>query len=178
MSKKYITEKEVTKAYFPAVAVTVNKEWPRIYNSLREHWPDIYFKDEFYGKTYFSIAVMAMEIETLTNLFPEHASSLIHKILEPSHSKSPESQFLVSNLNTYREKVQESINNRVLQQSGVPLEGVIIQLLGDWFGEDVSKYYVDKYKIVDPMLVQALSIDLLSLIGYWKMVKENYVIEG
>ena len=87
-----------------------------------------------------------------------------------------ESDYVNKKIAIYIDKVQKSYKQHERNERYSIFEEVSVQLMQDWFGDNVSKFYVKNTEIVSPFITGLITLCLASLTDFWEKNKDNLVI--
>jgi hypothetical protein len=170
-----VTEAEIATAFFGSVIKYVDEAWPEIYEQLKEMFNDnnqFDIEDQDNAKMSLVFAVISLEIQALNNLFPDRADSIYTKALD-SISSLDDREYVKQRIGLYQNKLKESTEQYMRNKNFSPLEEVAVQLIYDWFGENAKRFYVRNTTVINPFLAGTLNPILISLVGFWKNVKQS-----
>lgn len=175
---KKITETEIAGAFFGSIIKDVDEAWPEIYKQLKDMFGkerEFKIENEDDAKINLAFAAIGLEMQALKNLFPDRAERIYTKALNSTGS-SDDMENIKQKIDLYQDKFRESIKQYARNDHYSPIEEVAVQLIRDWFGDNVSKFYVRDTQVVNPILAGVLNHVLMSFVGFWKKVKANFEI--
>jgi hypothetical protein len=69
----------------------------------------------------------------------------------------------------------DNLENEHCAEDGLdPLSAVSFRLLHKWLGSDLKRFVINN--TVSPLLIMTVDTKLLSFLGYWKNIKEDFLI--
>ena len=173
-----ITETEIAGAFFGSIIKNVDEAWPEIYKQLKDMFGkerEFKIENEDDAKMNLALAAIGLEMQALKNLFPDRAERIYAKALNSTGSLE-DREYLKRKIDLYQDKFRESTEQYARNKYYSPFEEVAVQLIRDWFGDNVSKFYVRNTQVVNPLLAGVLSHILMLFVGFWKKVKANFEI--
>jgi len=176
--KMKITETEIAITFFKRSFKRVDEAWPHIYKKLKETLSKSYLfeiENEEEAKMMLTFAVISIEIQNLRKFFPDQSEHVHNKFMEIINSLE-ESDYVNKKIAIYTDKVQKSYKQHEKNERYSIFEEVSVQLMQDWFGYDVSKFYVRNTKVVNPFITNLITLFLISLTDFWEKNKDNLVI--
>ena len=173
-----ITEKEIAKIFFGSIVKNVDLAWPEIYKQLKGVFDKEYgfeIENEDAAQMNLSFAVIAIEMQALKNFFPDQAESICSKVIN-CIGLPEDREHIKYKIDLYQDKLRESTEQYTKNDLYSPFEEVAVQLVHDWFGDKVDKFYVKNTQVVNPVLAGVLNTVLISFIGFWKKTKDDFII--
>lgn len=173
-----ITETEIAMIFFKRNFKRVDEAWPHIYNKLKGMLSKSYpfeIVDEEEAKMMLTFAVISIEIQNLKKFFPDQSERILNKFMKIINSLE-EGDYVNEKIAIYTDKVKESYKQHERNERYSIFEEVSVQLMKDWFGDDVSKFYIKNTKVVNPFITGLITLFLTSLADFWEKNKDNLVI--
>ncbi|MFA5616269.1 MAG: hypothetical protein WDK95_05375 [Syntrophorhabdaceae bacterium] len=173
-----ITETEIAMIFFKRNFKRVDEAWPHIYNKLKGMLGKSYpfeIEDEEEAKTMLTFAVISIEIQNLKKFFPDQSERILNKFIKIINSLE-EGDYINEKIAIYTDKVKESYKQHEENERYSIFEEVSVQLMQDWFGDNVSKFYVRNTEVVNPLIIGLITLFLISLTDFWEKNKDNLVI--
>jgi len=173
-----ITETEIAMIFFKRNFKRVDEAWPHIYNKLKGMLGKSYpfeIEDEEEAKMMLTFAVISIEIQNLKKFFPDQSECILNKFMKIINSLE-ESDYVNKKIAIYADKVQKSYKQHEKNERYSIFEEVSVQLMQDWFGDNVSKLYVRNTEVVNPLITNLITLYLASLTDFWEKHKDNLVI--
>jgi len=178
--KKEITEQEATARFMLETFQGVQANWQGIYSSLREWFKDDFvLDDEEMAKFDFALAVIALNIRPIKNLFQQaQAERLKRKIVDQLSLMNKETMggYALEEVTAYEKELEVDIER--LRSGENPLSAMAARLLSRWLGEGIEKFKVEmngkKTGFISPLMVLAITEKVVGFVGFWKAIKENF----
>ena len=173
-----ITETEIAITFFKRSFKRVDEAWPHIYKKLKEMLSKSYIfeiENEEEAKMMLTFAVISIEIQNLKKFFPDQSERVQNKIMGIISSLE-ESDYVNKKIAIYTDKVKESYKQHEINERYSIFEEVSVQLMQDWFGDNVSKFYIKNTEVVNPFIIGIITLFLTSLTDFWEKNKDNLVI--
>jgi len=182
-----ITETQIAQIFIGSIIIKIGDNW----SAIRKEFGDIFamvdkdfnIDNEDDAKLALSFAVIALELQVLENIFPDQATRIYQKAINAINPLD-DKIYMEKKIILYKTKFQKAnelyIRNPNAYKS--PLEEIAIQILIDCFGERVNEFYVKNPKtgvihpMINPLLSGAIGQMLVSFVGFWKNVKERFII--
>lgn len=173
-----ITETEIAITFFKRNFKRVDEAWPHIYKKLKEMLSKSYLfeiENEDEAKMMLTFAVISIEIQNLKKFFPDQSERVLNKIMGIISSLE-ESDYVNKKIAIYTDKVKESYKQHERNERYSIFEEVSVQLMQDWFGDNISKFYIRNTEVVNPFITGLITLFLTSLTNFWEKNKDNLVI--
>lgn len=172
-----ITDHEAALAFVGIIYQKVNSEWNNVCNLKTIIGDKFVFKDQEKAKWLLTIAVVAIELDFLSDKISEKRLYQIILFIYDSISDEEVKRWFTVKLKVYREKILESKIQYARNNKYSPYEELICELMKDWFTDNISEFYLKNYKVINPATVMLLNPVVLLLAGYWKELFEKYLID-
>ena len=169
LSKRKITEEEAAEEFVRSIIGEAENVWPELYKKIQKLFPRKFIvKDETKAALDLSLAVIAVELQCLENLFPQEQAvrikqwslHLIKGALKVFGS------YPITEIEQYQRDFKED-----------PINKTSAHLFSRWVGEDIKEFTVkiegQKTNTIDPLYLLPVSFMLASFLGYWKRVKDG-----
>lgn len=175
--KKKIKEEEAAALFYLAMRKNIEEDWAQALNNLRniEYGVSIEFKNENFARFELLLASCALDLKALENLFyPERAKRLhdwtIKHICTDAHDEY--ANYIESSIAEYIDLLKNADNKGI---NPLPDFGKTLYL--KWGLENITtKIGNINITAPDPLLTMALASIMVSYIGKWKYIKENYKV--
>ena len=183
-----ITEQEVAVLFFTATIKKVDNNWSKIKMEMGEVFKmlkkDIHIENENSAKLSLALALIALELQSLKNTFPDRADRIYQDMIKfiEIQTDLADQMHIKESIEIYQQKFVEYTKLHELVKEYHPLEGVAGELLKNLFDDKVSVFYLDIRNpktgegIINPVAAQVISVILTSYLGFWSMVKKSFTI--
>jgi hypothetical protein len=174
--KRTITEQEAAGQFCISIATAAQDAWPVISKHLRDCYKEKFvFVNEKVACYDLGLAIMALELEAVKNLFTPmqsgHLYSWVLKCLD-----TPEwGEYSKEEFQDYQKAFEDDLKN-----NENPLCGVAARLVSRWLGGAIKDFEMSfdgkNTGIINPLLVMQVSGILAPFLGYWKKIKDQYIL--
>jgi hypothetical protein len=167
--KKQLSEPEVANEFVLMIWRDIQQKWPQIIEDLRWLSVDVSPKDQ--SAVYeFTLAVVAVQIQALPNLFPIAQAARLREYILQCISPSGSGSYPRDTIQGYQSAWDES-----LQRLEIPLYGIASVLFDKREWKKDMEFQGTIFK--DPLVLDMLAIELFQLRPFWwKKVAEDYTI--
>lgn len=175
--KKKITEQEAASSFALHIVKETQDEWPAIYKKLKDSFKEKFIiEDEKRAALDLALAVIALDLQAVKNLFPKDQAERIEKWVFKSIDVTDWGEYAVTEVKKYGEEFQKDILNINGGDSlnGDPLSAISAHLLRRWLGKNIQNFNVTGF--VNPLLLLIITTHLAFLSGNWKRIKHNFKI--
>lgn len=180
--KKKLTEQEAAALFVLYIIKEVQDAWPTIHKNLKDLFKEKFVvEDEKMAVFDLVLAAIAQDLQAVKNLFPKDQAERIEKWVLKCIDTEDWGEYAVDEVKKYGEKFQKEIQN--ISAGGDPLSAIPARLLQRWLGKNIQNFEVEmngkKTGIIDPVLLLMVSSILISFLGTWKRLKDNFeIVEG
>ena len=183
-----ISEEALAILFFSAIEQKVDNNWSNTEKEMLEitsMWgKDVSINDARHAKSSFVLALVAIELQSLKNIFPDRAQNIYDKMINYIESRANLFTYRDAEkiIRLYQEKFTEYLELHKSVKEYGPFEGVAEQLIKDWFNEEAEVFNLDMHnkktgkKIISPVATQTISLLITPYLGFWRMIKDNFII--
>jgi CheY-like chemotaxis protein len=178
--KPIITEQEAVVSYLQGSLQAAQSKWPDIRDNLKATFGDRFVvKDEIVAPYDLYLAIIAMDLQALPNLFPiEQAKRIEHFALKCLGRIEERGTYSVEEVQAYSSLFQDELRN--IKRTGDPIAVIPARLLHRWLGEGIWKCESIRdgkgTGIIDPLLLGMTLNNLAIFCGFWKGAKDQFEI--
>jgi len=168
-AKKRLSEWEAASEFVLSVIGGAENSWPKSYKSLQKLFPQKFIvKDEKKAALDLALAIIAMDLQALKNLFPKEQANRIEQwclnLIEGAFKSF--GRYPIMEIEQY----QRDFNRD-------PVNKTSAHLFSRWVGEDIERFTVEirgqKTNTIGPLYLLPVSYMLASSLGYWKKIKDG-----
>jgi len=175
---KQLGEREAARGLVGTIYADVVEAWSEIYKGLRQTLGKGFAVDDEAAAAFdLGLAVLAMETDSLKNLFPrEQASRLARWSLQ--YAAGPEwLEYAEAELREYRKAFRE---RETIESFDNPMGALPARLLRRWLGQRVEKFEAEFDGVrtghISVFARNCVTALLLPLVGRWKRIRDAYAI--
>ncbi|OHA35350.1 MAG: hypothetical protein A3H73_03420 [Candidatus Taylorbacteria bacterium RIFCSPLOWO2_02_FULL_50_120] len=176
-SKEKVTEEEAASHFVLYIIKEAQDAWPTIHKNLKDCFKDEFVvEDEKMAAFDLALAATAQDLQAVKNLFPKDQAERIEKWVLKCIDTKDWGEYAVDEVKKYGEKFQKDIQN--IKAGGDPLSAIPARLLQRWLGKNIQNFNVEmngkKTGIIDPILLQSVSVVLTAFLGNWKRLGNDF----
>ncbi len=195
--KKELTEEEAAHYAVQSVFQGIEKHWSSIKQKLSSQFEEAFLLQlPSFAPIDLAFAVIALDLQSLPNLFPKEQSDRIHKfVLSAVKSEKENGQYGCEETALYEKEFLECIENprteKYLYTEGNPILAISGRLVTRWMvikskeekGSEELKSPLERVKshltkMPSPLLVMAVAELIMSLAGAWQIIHTEFKIKS
>jgi hypothetical protein len=163
-----ITESAAAGQFGRLVLTSVQDSWPKISKVLIDsHREKFVFINGVGAKLDFAFAVIALELEAVSNLFSAEQKGRIYSWVLKGLDEPEWGEYSKREIMEY----QKAFEKNILKGEN-PLDGISARLLRKWLGNGIKNFEV--HGLIAPLLIIQVSSLLVPFVRFWKTIKDNY----
>jgi len=170
-AKNDLYESRATADFVVHIMEKARDSWPTIYNNIKKlfsRWEqDFVVADEDLAIYNLALAAIAQESQAIKNLFPKEQAKRIKEWLLLFVGD----EYAINEVKNYDKAFQESLDT-----GENPIHAISARLVQRWLGENIQDFVGKEDGIISPILLTAVSGNLIIFCGSWKSLKENFNI--
>lgn len=180
--KKKITEQDAALQFGLYAIKGAQDVWPNFHKTLKETFKeDFIVENENMAAFDLALAVIALDLQALKNLFPQDQAERIERWVLICIDTEDTGEYAVYEVKKYSEIFQKNIQN--ISIDGDPMSAIPGRLLQRWLGKNLQNFDVEiggkKTGFINPILLSMVSMMLLDFSFNWKRLKDNFkIVEG
>ena len=178
--KPIITEQEAVVSYLQGSLENARSNWPEIRNNLKSTFGNQFVvKDEAVATFDLYLAIIAMDLQSLPNLFPiEQAKRIEHFILKCLGRIEEWGKYSVEEVQAYSTLFRDELKN--INTTGDPIAAVPARLLHRWLGDGIWKFESiiqgKRTGFIDALVLSMTLNSVAKFCGFWKGAKDKFEI--
>jgi hypothetical protein len=168
--KKTVTESVIAAAFVQYVRESVAADWPGIYMKLKASAGErFHVEDEATACVDLILAVIAVDMQALPNLFPGEQAQRLHSWVLSAINTPDYSEYRTSEAEAYSEAWRSALNSvQPIDVLGTIPKRLVLQWKRSGFR--------DATIATSPTFLMSVSAVVMSYMGFWKDAKKKYKI--